>query len=308
MSPAKTTLPKGVKATSGGTFDRDEGYKYFIASNPANLIQAAYPSVLVAVNELDTKGNRERLEELLDSGCRVMLDSGIFNLAMEHVRAHGVTHDEALSLAPEEIDGFEKLWDLYGEIATTYVDRLWGVVELDQGGVQNKPATRARIEKEFGIVPIPVYHPLLDGSEYYDTLAQGYDRMCMGNIVQGSRPLRDRLAHLAYEGGRRYPYLWTHLLGLTPNTTSLHLPMRGSSDSSSWTTPYRWMPSWRAFTMLGPAGGYPRQMWGAGQAPSEDGVNATVSGRRLTSVRMAAMCVRGTQEILNDWTSEREVL
>lgn len=254
-------LPAGVKATTGGTFNPDQPFPFFLASNPKMIESAPYPTILVAVNELLTKNNEDTLDRLLDSGRQVFLDSGIFNLAMEHVRKHGTSHDAALSMAPEEIDGFDRLWDQYGRIVTTYGDRLWGVVELDQGGVDHKPVTRARIEAEFGIVPIPVYHPLLDGWDYYDTLAKGYDRICFGNIVQAAPSARLRLVHTAMERAREYPYLWTHLLGLYPNQNTLSLRMRGSSDASAWLTPVRWQPSWKGWSMMQMMTHFPPEMW-----------------------------------------------
>lgn len=266
------TLPDGVKATTGGTFDPDEPMPYFIASSPKTCAAAPQEHVLVAVNELRNKTEMQAFEGMIASGKKVMLDSGIFNLASEHARAHNVTHDEALSMAPEDIDGFDKLWQDYGNIVSDYADQLWGAVELDQGGVKNKPRTRARIENEFGITPIPVYHPLLDGWDYYDDLATNYDRICFGNIVQASSPLRMRLAHTAYERARNYPYLWTHLLGMTPNQKALSIQMRGSMDSSSWLAPARWMPSWRTPAMLKAVAKMPPSMW-QHSGTNKDGYN-----------------------------------
>lgn len=254
-------LPAGVKETTGGAFDPEAPTQYFIASNPSQMLRVPHEYVLVAVNELDTPKQRETLDRILDTGKKVFLDSGIFNLAMSHARKHDVSHDVGLSMPPEEIDGFSELWDLYGTIATTYADRIWGIVELDQGGVEHKPRTRARIEDEFGITPIPVYHPLLDGWTYYDDLAREYDRICFGNIVKASPPLRLRLAHTAYERGRQYPYLWTHLLGMTPNQNVLSMRMRGSLDSSSWLAPARWPHSWRTPAMLKALAPMPPTMW-----------------------------------------------
>lgn len=258
--PAPRELPDGVKQTTGGTFDPDASLKYFIAGAPDATLAAEYPYVLVAVNELQTAKEREHLDKLLDQGRRVMLDSGIFHLAMEHVRKHNTTHDEALAMPPEEIDGFDKLWDSYGEIVSKYSDRLWGMVELDQGGAENKPRVRARIEQEFDIVPIPVYHPLLDGWDYYDQLAQEYDRICFGNVVQASPQLRLRLAHTAMERGRKYPYLWTHLLGISLNQNILGTRWRGSLDSSSWLSAVRWQSNWKSHSMGKPLTAFDEDM------------------------------------------------
>ena len=153
-------LPAGVKETTGGAFDPEAPTQYFIASNPSQMLRVPHEYVLVAVNELDTPKQRETLDKILDTGKKVFLDSGIFNLAMSHARKHDVTHDVGLSMPPEEIDGFNQLWDLYGTIATTYGDRIWGIVELDQGGVEHKPRTRARIERTFwfGVMPRRCVH------------------------------------------------------------------------------------------------------------------------------------------------------
>lgn len=61
---------------------------------------------------------------------------------------------------------------------------------------------------------------------------------------------------------KKYPHLWTHLLGYYPNQNLLALPFRGSSDASAWLSPLRWQPSWRGWSMLQMVTGYPPPMWG----------------------------------------------
>lgn len=262
-------VPKGVKHTDGGKFDRDAPRQYFMATFPSIAAKTDYPNVLVAVNEINSAKDYELLDQMCDER-NVLLDSGIFNLANAHARAHNVTHDVGLSMPPEDIDGFTELWDRYGEVTTRYKDRLWGAIELDQGGITHKPRTRARIEAEFGITPIPVYHPLLDGWDYYDDLAGGYDRMCFGNLVKASQPVRLRLMWTAAERARNYPYLWTHLLGVTPNPAYLSLTLRGSCDSSSWVVGLRWAPSWHGRAMTTALGKYPPPMWSTGGGTAMD--------------------------------------
>lgn len=136
-------------------------------------------------------------------------------------RAHGLTMDQALSLAPDDIDGFDWLLDRYVRVHDRFADRMWGIIELDQGGADRKRETRAHL-RSLGINPIPVYHPMLDGWEYFDELASTNDRICFGNVVQASVPMRHRLLMTAYERKRAYPHLWIHLLGYgsrTPDST-----------------------------------------------------------------------------------------
>lgn len=217
-----------MKRTGGGLFDPAARNIYFAAGEAPT-----YPKfMLTAVNDLGANAYVDQLEQLLDAGHVVLLDSGIYNLAMEHVRKHGTTHDEALALAPEQIDGFDELFEKYTRITTDFGDRLWGYIELDQGGAVNKRRTRAKLEG-MGLAPIPVYHPLVDGWDYFDELAGQYDRICMGNIVQAAPDLRLRLVHTLWERMRAYPNLWVHVLGMTPNE---YAPIFNppSCDSSTW--------------------------------------------------------------------------
>ncbi|PSK95790.1 hypothetical protein CLV30_12842 [Haloactinopolyspora alba] len=253
-------LPDGVKPTSGGKYDPDATWTYFLAGDIDHIAQSQQPHVLVAVNEIENDKDATILDRLCDERA-VLLDSGIFNLAMSHARAHEVSHDDGLSMPPEEIDGFDDLWDRYAQIVDRYADRLWGVIELDQGGVEHKPRTRARIETELGITPMPVYHPMLDGWDYYDTLAGEYDRLCFGNLVKAPAPTRMRLVWTMAERAKAYPYLWTHLLGVSPSPTTLAMPYRGSCDSSSWLTGLRWLKSWHSWALLDHFADFPPDMW-----------------------------------------------
>lgn len=221
--------------TGGGTFDPHESCVYFLAANLESLRQVianGYGYILVAVNEV----NEADLDEVLgmaEAGAKVMLDSGIFNLNNSHAKRHGISMDQALTLAPEEIDGFAELRSRYVRAVTKLHRNLWGFVEMDQGGMIHKRRIRRELEDELGMSPIPVYHPFNDGWDYYDELAESYDRLCFGNVVQASQHDRKRLVLTAWERRRRYPHVWTHLLGFTPNHWLLGLPL-DSCDSSTW--------------------------------------------------------------------------
>jgi len=223
-----------VNKTGGGAFRPDEQRHMCVGAGGTSVFT---PYTLVAVSEL--LGSEQVLIERLDKGHTVMLDSGIFSMTQRHMRSHpGMTMDEALALAPSDIDGFDELFARYVQIVEKYEDRLWGYVELDQGGIENKKLTRAKLE-EMGLRPIPVYHPLNDGWDYFDELARSYDRICVGNIVQASTALRVRLLATIWERHRRYPHLWIHGLGYTA-TALLHGYPVESVDTSTWFAPVRW--------------------------------------------------------------------
>jgi hypothetical protein len=227
--------------TGGGTFDPAEENIYFIASGTSRLtlVEDFYPYLLIAVNEIEGDSSLECIQRWTsDPNKRVFLDSGVFNLSTQHAKRHGTSMDVALSTAPQDIDGFSDLFDRYVSLVRTYSDRLWGYIEIDQGGRENKIKTRTRLES-MGLKPIPVYHPINDGWDYFDYLAERYDRICLGNIVQANQYMRLRLISTLWERHRKYPKLWIHVLGLTPNQWLNALPLN-SGDSSSWLHPIRW--------------------------------------------------------------------
>jgi hypothetical protein len=235
-----------IKRTGGGTFDPNEENIYFLASGTGRLAVAEplYDHLLVAVNELENDGALDLIEQWCDRGKKVFIDSGIFHLTQQHAKAHGCNMDQALALPPDEIDGFGELLERYIAIYRRLGDKCWGFIELDQGGRENKIKTRAKLEG-MGLNPIPVYHPFNDGWDYFDYLAERYDRICFGNVVQADRATRKHLVATAWERHRKYPNLWIHLLGLTPNEWLNAMPIN-SGDSSSWLVGVRWADSHKA--------------------------------------------------------------
>jgi hypothetical protein len=163
--------------------------------------------------------------------------------------------DEALAAPPEQLDGFDALFDIYVRTVQEYEQDLWGYIELDQGGAVNKRKTRARLEK-LGLRPIPVYHPLNDGWDYFDELCTQYDRICFGNVVQASQQTRRHLLATLWERRRRYPDVWVHVLGLTPSELVIAYPV-SSADSSTFVGQLRYgATSARSYAMADAFGGF----------------------------------------------------
>jgi hypothetical protein len=227
---------------------------YFLAQNVAVIRYCAHCATdhLLAVNELQSEDAESFIDGWLRTtkGINLFLDSGVFNLAMTHARNHKLSMDQALTLAPDEIDGFDDLFARYVALVRRWDDLLWGYVEIDQGGRENKIKTRARLEA-LGLRPIPVFHPFNDGWDYFDYLAERYDRICFGNVVQADPWTRKRLVATAWDRKRKYPDLWIHLLGMTPSPVTVAFPCN-SCDSSTWMGAQRWgqMSSWAATQRL----------------------------------------------------------
>jgi hypothetical protein len=225
---------------TGGNWDPEAWPIYFSASDPKTLAHAygVNKHLLVAVNEINTDEHFALLDNFIAVGTDIFVDSGVYHLATVHARAHRMSMDRALSMAPDDIDGFAELFDKYVSIARRIGDQVWGYIEIDQGGRDNKIRTRARLEA-MGLNPIPVYHPFNDGWDYFDYLAERYERICFGNVVQADPETRRRLVATAWERRRKYPKLWIHALGLTASEITTAWPLN-SCDSSTWLSAIRW--------------------------------------------------------------------
>ena len=224
---------------TAGDWDSTDKNLYFAANVPSLMSETAKTTdhLLVAINEINAT-YEQKVDAWIAQGKKVFIDSGVFNLASEHARAHGVSHNVGLGMAPDDIDGFDALLEKYCSVLGRIGDRCWGYIEIDQGGRDNKIKTRNRLEA-LGLNPIPVYHPLIDGWDYFDELASEYDRICVGNLVQASVPVRRRIIRTIWQRRQAYPGLWIHLLGVSPNQLFVAYPM-DSCDSSSLSALTRW--------------------------------------------------------------------
>lgn len=229
-----------VKKT-GGRWRPGDPPTYFLAANMNTLeaVRGVSSHKLIAVNEIRSD------QSLFDVGqwigkdkTSVLIDSGVYWLAISHAKKHSIGLTEAINLPPDQLDNFDWLFDNYVRVTKKYGRRAWGYVEIDQGGRDAKIKTRAKLES-LGLAPIPVYHPFGDGWDYFDELAQTYDRICVGNLVQADPATRIRIMATIWQRRRPYPNLWVHMLGLTPNEKALAYPAP-SCDSTTWLSGPRW--------------------------------------------------------------------
>ena len=224
---------------TGGKWNTKDRNLYFLAADPemAKIAKLVHKHILIPINAINNKDDETNVTGMA-AAHNILIDSGVFELANSHAVEHNIPMNVALSLAPDDIDGFAGLYNRYTTTMKRIGSKVWGYIEMDQGGRENKIKTRARLEA-LGLRPIPVYHPFNDGWDYFDELAQNYDRICFGNVVQADPETRKRLLATAWERKRKYPDLWIHLLGLTPNPMLLAYPL-DSCDSSQWLANVRW--------------------------------------------------------------------
>lgn len=240
-----------VARTSGGKWDPGAPNIAFLAGDPKDQRAHSSDAILLALNIIGPS-HMEELDRWCDQR-RVLIDSGVYTTAANHARAHGISLTEAFALPPEELDGWAELYEKWCSIAVRFGDRIWGMIELDQGGAEAATATRAQLTRDTGMVPIPAFHPLSDPAGYFHDLAGAHDRICIGGLVGGVHAAaRLRLCWTVAERARAYPHLWMHLLGVSPSPLLLSLGVRGSTDSSGWLRPTRWTHSWRTTALLAP--------------------------------------------------------
>lgn len=167
----------------------------------------------------------------------ILLDSGIFGLAMDYAKESGLSHNLALTTPLKSIPKWPQFRDLYIDMMRHVKDTVWGYVELDLGGTAQKIETRTWLES-IGLAPIPVWHPLGDGLDYGKHLMQTYDRICLGNVVKSDRATRNILLQ-AMTFARQGTKVWVHALGLGPTefVTAYHVD---SLDAMSWMGALMW--------------------------------------------------------------------
>lgn len=289
-----------ITRTGGPQFDPQEPNVYFLASSVHRQAHGAvgtHAYLLVAVNEIGGDKDIELIQSWAASGTKLFLDSGVFNLATQWAKARGISMDEALSTPPDQVEGFAELFQKYVRVVQALEPMLWGYIEIDQGGRENKIKTRARLES-LGLRPIPVYHPFNDGWDYFDELASGYDRLCCGNVVQANDATRLRLLATMWQRRRPYPHLWIHMLGMTPNERLNAYPIN-SCDSSTWLAPVRWPDADRERAALKVISSMPRNyayVMGSG-AESPTGDHKAVS----LAAYKAALNLRNQRGLVEDY-------
>ena len=167
----------------------------------------------------------------------ILLDSGVFGISMDYAKAQNISPDKAITTPLRNIPGWPAFFDYYVEAVTAVKDAVWGYVELDLGGREQKIETRARLEA-IGLAPIPVWHPLSDGLDYGRHLIDTYDRVCVGNIGKSDRETRKVILQ-AVTLAQRGPRTWIHALGLGP--TNFVTGYRfNSMDATSFLGAMRW--------------------------------------------------------------------
>lgn len=233
-----------MKAT-GGRWRPSDRYRYFLAGAPGAMEEVVALggkcNLLIAVDLGGREGAPYGLpwvNALVEAGHSILIDSGVYTLAMDEVRRSGSHMDEVRSRPVDQIAGYDKLVRRYLAFVEPLKDLVWGYIEIDWGGAESKTEIRRGLEAR-GLSPIPVYHPLNDGWDYFDFLASNYDRICVANLAHADVRTKGHLLYTISERARAYPGLWVHALGVTPNQLCYAYGIQ-SYDSTSWTFPARW--------------------------------------------------------------------
>lgn len=225
---------------TGGRFSsREERPLYFLAATISNVKSAGViRRFLASVAYAKSKKSHEQIRQMADDGDEILLDSGIHTLGEANVKAKGISRQEALAIPPDECPGWAGMSEAYLSLLRLVGDKVWGYVESDQGGATWKREIRKRYH-DAGFSPIPVYHPMVDPYEYFDELCEGFDRVAVGNIAFAETKDRLAIVNDVRQRAKRYPHVWMHGLGYTPDERVIALPW-DSMDSSTWIVPLQY--------------------------------------------------------------------
>lgn len=230
----------GELVRTHGRWQAQDAPQYW-AAIVASLMPAAVPVnrwLLVTAPDCAKEAALEELERYCRAGNHLLIDSGVFGLAMAAAKKRGVDHNEGLRTPPEQIEGWERFMQQWKQVIDRMRDLCWGYIEIDLGGTEQKRKTRAALEAE-GYRPIPVIHPLQDGWDYFDEMADRYDRLCIGNLVTAKADTRFDILRTVAERRKGRRVQWIHALGVTAGP--LWLSVRTEScDSSTPASPLRW--------------------------------------------------------------------
>ena len=161
----------------------------------------------------------------------LLIDSGCFTLASKmDILVREMSNPEDSPLWP-------KVWPRWKRIMTSpyYLERVWGVIEVDGGSPEDKTRRRERHEDITGTAAIPVFH-MHEPWEYLHKLVDGYDRVAVGRS-ELSDAIPERLNRFWAEIETRFggSNTWFHYLAGHPYQQSFFRgPVPQSSDSTSW--------------------------------------------------------------------------
>lgn len=177
--------------------------------------------------------NKNKAEQYFNYFDNLLVDSGAFSIASAYCKKHNIPLNQAFLTKYTSLDNYAKHWDKYIKVAQDYKDKYFGIVEIDLGGYQGKQEIRALIEQQ-GIIPIPVFHALVDPIEYFEQLVNEYDRVCISNIAFASKSDRVKIMlYINYYLYKQNLNTFIHWLGVGI-VDSLFYNLLGSCDATTW--------------------------------------------------------------------------
>ena len=216
--------------TGGGRFDPEDQGKYFLAIDDLwfyDLAALSPPDILIPVDELGS------VLDDLDDHQSLLVDSGVFSLAAAHAKKNSIPISQAFAEDPQNVDGWDELRNTYVSTILQHQEKMWGYVELDLGSQEDKEERREEM-RQIGISPIPVYSVAGDSWEYFEHLAENYDRICVGSIAKVHQNYRKSVvAAISSFTSKMENRPWVHFLGMSPGTL-VNTFFPSSCDSTTW--------------------------------------------------------------------------
>lgn len=219
-----------LKTISSETFSSSRPYAFLVAANNvAGFNSRDTPEKIVRLDKA-----AENFKLLHDAGTKIIVDSGVFELAATHARDNNVHILQSIVQPPSAFPDFAKFLRKYVLLMQRIKGKVWGYVEIDLGTFAQRKVTRDMLASEYELYPMPVFRAGVDQWEDLRSLCEaGHPLICLAGTAHCPRKYAIWFWQKAWTILRDYPDTKTHVLGVSWRSTFIPYNF-ASSDNASY--------------------------------------------------------------------------
>lgn len=227
--PAGDDVTDVLSTVSTATFDSAQPYAFLVAANSVS-----------GFNSRETPEKLERLDRVADSfkalhdtGTKIIVDSGVFELAGQYAKEHNVHLTAAMVTPPSGYVKFSAYLRKYVLLMERIKGKVWGYVEIDLGTFADRKVTRTMLATEYDLHPMPVFRAGVDDWENLRSLCEeGHPLICLAGTAHCPRKYSMWFWQKAWSILRDYPETKTHVLGVSWRAAFIPYAFASSDNAS----------------------------------------------------------------------------
>ena len=243
-----------AQSVSTSTFSASRPYAFLVAANSVS-----------GFNSRDTPEKLARLDRvaecfkaLHDTGTKIIVDSGVFEIAATHSRDNGCHILQSIVQPPSAFPDFAKFLRKYVLLMQRIKGKVWGYVEIDLGTFAERKVTRTMLAEQYGLHPMPVFRAGVDQwADLRELCEAGHPLICLAGTAHCPRKYSQWFWQKAWTILRDYPNTKTHVLGVSWRATFIPYNFASSDNASFAATNINGSTSARGLTGSG------RNLWPA---------------------------------------------